>query len=100
MLTFVNPAVGKRRGDRGLADAVHRRVDDRQVAGVADRLAHDGRDVGVVHLRPGQHDRAVGSAPRSNGFSGISRSEAALTQSMIPSSSGGIDLAAGRARST
>ena len=96
MLSRVKPGGRERGGDRGLADAVHRRVDDRQVAGVADRLADDGRDVRLVDLGPGQDDRAVLRAPSSSGFSGISRSEAALTHSMMPASSGGIDLAAGR----
>ena len=47
-------------GHRGLADAVQRRVDDREVAGVADRLAHDRGDVGVVDARARPSDRAVG----------------------------------------
>ena len=62
MLTCWNPAVAQRRGHRGLADAVHRRVDDREVARMADRLADDGRDIGVVHLAADQDDRAVRQA--------------------------------------
>ena len=89
MLTLLNPAVVERRGHRGLADAVERGVDDGQVAGVADRFAHHRRDVGVVDLAPRPERSSRRSIPCENGFSGISRSEAALTQSMIPSSSGG-----------
>ena len=42
-----------------LADAVHRGVDDPDVAGLRDRLADDGLDVGVVHLLADEDDRAV-----------------------------------------
>src|SRR5262249_37915220 len=46
-------------GDVGRADAVHWRVDDREAAGLADRLGDDGRDVVVVHLPADPGNRAV-----------------------------------------
>ena len=68
---------------------MERRVDDRKLARMADRLADDRGDVSVVHLLANQTiDRPP--EPRPERLSGISRSEAALTQSIIPSSSGGM----------
>ena len=62
---------------------MHRGVDDGEIASTADRLADDGRDISLVHLRP---TVTIGPSARpcSKGSSGISRSDAALTHSMIP----------------
>ena len=79
--------------DRRLADAVQRRVDDRDVASMADRLAHDRGDVGASTSSSTQTIEPSARAS-ANGFSGISRSEADATQAMMPAIVGGNDLSA------
>ena len=45
--------------NRRFADAVQRSVDDREVAGMADRLAEDGREIGGIELVQNFHDRSA-----------------------------------------
>ena len=60
MWTRRKPAVCEHPRDRRLAHAVQRRVNDRDIASVADRLAHDRGDVGEIDVVVNPPDRAVG----------------------------------------